>query len=68
MTQVRYDKSHHSGGTPEARVANRLKNSGGENADHVIQKGNGPNRTFTNVHSHGQGAGTGRGPRVGDKQ
>ena len=68
MTTVKYDSAHHAGGTPEARVANRLKNSGGENADHVIQKGSGPTRTFSNVHSHGQGAGAGRGPRVGDKQ
>ena len=28
MTEVRYDKSHHAGGTPEARIASRLRNSG----------------------------------------
>jgi len=50
MPEVKYDKSHHAGATPEARIANRLRNSGGENADHVIKKGEGPTRTFTNIH------------------
>jgi hypothetical protein len=69
MTDVRYNKSHHSGGTPEARVANRLKNSGaGAKPDHIATHGEGPTRTHTNIHDHGQGAGAGRGPRVGDKQ
>jgi hypothetical protein len=68
MTQVKYDRNHPAGGTAEARIASRLKNSGGENADHIVQKGSGPTRTFSNVHDHGQGAGAGRGPRYGDKQ
>ena len=68
MTEVRYNKNHHAGSGPEQRVANRLRNSGGKNADHIIQKGSGPTRTFSNVHDHGQGAGAGRGPRVGDKR
>jgi DNA-binding transcriptional regulator LsrR (DeoR family) len=29
MTEVRYNKSHHAGGTPEARIANRLRNRAG---------------------------------------
>jgi hypothetical protein len=38
-------------GGPEQRIANRLKNSGDtQDADHVVQKGSSPNRTFTNVH------------------
>jgi hypothetical protein len=51
--EVKYDRNHHAGATPEARVANRLRNSGGEEADHIIQKGSGPTRTFTNVHNPG---------------
>jgi hypothetical protein len=48
---IRYDKSHHAGATPEARIANRLRNSGSEKADHVVQKGSGPTRTITNIHN-----------------
>jgi hypothetical protein len=51
--EVKYDRNHHSGGTPEARIANRLRNSGGEEADHIVQKGSGPTRTFTNIHNPG---------------
>ena len=49
--EVKYNTSHHAGATPEARIANRLRNSGGEEADHIVQKGSGPTRTFTNVHN-----------------
>jgi hypothetical protein len=35
------------------RIANRLKNSGGLEADHIVQKGDGPTRTFTNIHNPG---------------
>jgi hypothetical protein len=51
--EVKYDTSHHAGATPEARIANRLRNSGGEEADHVVQKGSGPTRTFHNIHNPG---------------
>ena len=51
--EVKYDRNHHAGATPEARIANRLRNSGGEEADHVVQKGSGPTRTFTNIHNPG---------------
>jgi hypothetical protein len=52
--EVKYDTSHHAGATPEARIANRLRNSGQtDEADHVVQKGSGPTRTFTNVHHKG---------------
>jgi hypothetical protein len=36
---VKYNTSHHAGATPEARIASRLRNSGGEEADHIVQKG-----------------------------
>lgn len=70
MTTIKYDTGHHAGGTPEARVASRLRNSGAGadvKPDHTVQKGDSPLRTFTNIHSHGQGAGHGRGPREGDE-
>jgi hypothetical protein len=51
--EVKYNTSHHAGATPEARIANRLRNSGGEEADHVVQKGDGPTRTITNIHNPG---------------
>jgi hypothetical protein len=53
MAEIKYDTSHHAGATPEARIANRLRNSGGDEADHVVQKGSGPTRAFTNVHEKG---------------
>jgi hypothetical protein len=71
--EVKYDRGHHAGATPEARIANRLRNSGGEEADHVVQKGSGPTRTFTNIHHpgsarrHGQ-PNVGEGSISGDKQ
>ncbi|MFZ2077448.1 MAG: hypothetical protein WAV38_12530 [Xanthobacteraceae bacterium] len=37
----------------DERITKRLRNSGGEEADHVIQKGSGPTRTFTNIHNPG---------------
>jgi hypothetical protein len=51
--EVKYNRSHHAGGTPEARIANRLRNSGGEDADTIVQKGSGPTRTFHNIHNPG---------------
>jgi hypothetical protein len=44
MTEVKYDKSHHAGGTPEARIANRQKGSGDRRADVVAEHGSGPTR------------------------
>ena len=52
MTEVKY-KPHHSGDTPEARITARLRNSGGEEADHIVQKGSGPTRTYHNIHNPG---------------
>jgi hypothetical protein len=49
--EIKYNTSHHAGGTPEARIANRLKNSGDtKNADHSVIHGTGPTRTATNIH------------------
>jgi hypothetical protein len=49
--EVKYNKMHHAGATPEARISNRLRNSGDvAHAHHVVQTGNSPNRTITNVH------------------
>jgi hypothetical protein len=50
MVEVKYNQSHHAGATPEARIASRLRNSGGEGADHVATHGTGPTRTITNIH------------------
>jgi hypothetical protein len=48
MVDVKYNKE---GGTPEQRVAKRLRNSRETSeADHIVQKGEGPTRTFTNIH------------------
>jgi hypothetical protein len=52
MTEVKYDKSRHAGGTPEARIAGRLKNSGigpDHQPDHHAVHGTGPTRTHSNV-------------------
>ena len=73
MTEVKYNTSHHAGATPEARIANRLRNSGDTaNADHVDQKGSGPTRTFTNIdnsrqHRYGPGH-SGEGSIIGTKR
>jgi hypothetical protein len=53
MPEIKYDRSHHAGATAEARIGNRLRNSGGEEADHIVQKGSGPTRTYTNIHNPG---------------
>jgi hypothetical protein len=50
--EVRYNK-HHAGNTPEQRITSRLRNSGGEEANHSVQKGDGPTRTITNIHNPG---------------
>jgi hypothetical protein len=49
-----------SGPSMQERIANRLKNSGGGDADLIVQKGTGPSRTVTNIHhsrntAHGNG-------------
>jgi hypothetical protein len=74
MSEVKYNKSHHAGATPEARIANRLKNSGDvANADHSVVHGTGPTRAHTNIHHYGSakqhGAGNpGEGSITGEKR
>jgi hypothetical protein len=53
MIEVKYDRSHPAGATPEARIANRLKNSGSPEADVHAVHGTGPTRAHTNIHSTG---------------
>jgi hypothetical protein len=51
--EVKYRTDHHAGATPEARINNRLRNSGGEEADHIVKTGDGARRTFHNIHNPG---------------
>jgi hypothetical protein len=51
--EAKYNPNHHAGGTPEARISARLRNSGGDNADVCVQKGSGPTRVFHNIHLSG---------------
>jgi hypothetical protein len=54
MAEVKYDPNCEAGSTPEQRIASRLRNSGDtKHADHVVQKGDGPTRAFTNIHHSG---------------
>jgi hypothetical protein len=54
MVETRYDPKHHAGGTPEARIASRLRNSGaGADPDHMTKEGSGARRTFHNIHEAG---------------
>ena len=51
---VRYNKSHHAGGTPEARIANRLRNSGaGAKPDVTTKHGESELRIYHNIHNAG---------------
>ena len=66
MPHEKYDTSHHAGATPEACIANRLRNSGGEEAHHHAVHGTGPTRTHTNIdHSRNEQYGDGH-PGEGD--
>jgi hypothetical protein len=58
--EIKYDRRHPAGATPEARIASRLKNSGDPSASTVVQKGSGPQRTITNIHPPGSHGGTGK--------
>jgi hypothetical protein len=59
MTEVKYNKAHPAGGTPEARIASRLKNSGaGAAPDVTTQQGNSAQRVFHNIHHSGSVGGT----------
>ena len=50
MAEIRYN-----GKSVEQRIADRLKNSGGDLADHHTVHGTGPTRVHHNIHNHGQG-------------
>ena len=59
--------TNRSGHKPGGGIASRLRNSGGEEADHIVQKGSGPTRTFTNIHHPGSARQHGSGnPGEGD--
>jgi hypothetical protein len=48
-------------GKPQAeRITDRLRNSGGGDADVIVQKGDGPLRTISNIH-HSRNAAHGTG-------
>jgi hypothetical protein len=52
MGEVKYNTSHHAGATPEARIANRLRDSGDtKHADATVQKGSSPERAISHVHN-----------------
>jgi hypothetical protein len=53
MVETKYNTSHHAGSTPEARINSRLRNSGDPSAEHVVKRGDGPTRTFHNIHEAG---------------
>jgi hypothetical protein len=54
MTEVKYDRSHPAGATPEARLNKRLDNSGdAKNADVVTKHGEGARRTYHNIFNAG---------------
>ena len=73
MGETKYDTGHHAGATPEARIANRLRNSGDTvNVQHSVVHGTGPTRTHTNIHHsrvHSYGADNpGEGNIFGEKR
>jgi hypothetical protein len=65
--EVKYDRNHPAGATAEARIANRLRNSGdATHADDHAVHGTGPTRAHTNIfHSRVQRYGEGH-PGEGD--
>jgi hypothetical protein len=53
MVEVKYNTAHHAGGTAAARIAARLRNSGGEGATSTVHHVTSPQRTITNLHPSG---------------
>jgi hypothetical protein len=51
--EIKYDKSHHAGPDANARIKNRLRNSGGDQADTITKLGDGPTRAITNTYHSG---------------
>jgi hypothetical protein len=60
MTEVKYDRSHPAGATPEARIASRLKGSGHPSASTVVKQGDGVTRIITSIHNPASQGGTGK--------
>jgi hypothetical protein len=63
--EVKFNTGHHAGATPEARIHNRERNSGGEEADVIVKTGDGARRTFHNIHNPGSARQHGK-PNVGE--
>jgi hypothetical protein len=53
VAEIKYNTGHHAGATPEARIRNRPRNSGGEEADVITKTGDSARRTFHNIHHTG---------------
>jgi hypothetical protein len=51
MTEVKTRADHPS--SMAERISRRLRNSGGEEADTTVKTGDGPQRTFHNLHNSG---------------
>jgi hypothetical protein len=65
--EVKYNQSHHCGGTPAERIANRLRNSGaGAKPNTTVQTGNSPQRVFHNIHNAGHPIAPGTQPKEGE--
>lgn len=58
-----------TGRSMEQRIAARLRNSGGDEADVSVTHGSGPTRTITNIHNKGRVAdhGASEGPLSGGR-
>jgi hypothetical protein len=65
MAEVRYNKSHPAGPDAQARINNRLKSSGSDEADSVTKVGSGAQRVFHQVHLAGNAGRRDDGKRVG---
>jgi hypothetical protein len=59
--EVKYNTSHHAGANAAARIHNRQRNSGGEEADRIVKTGDGERRTFHNIHNPGSARQHGKG-------
>jgi hypothetical protein len=51
MTEIKTHRDHSS--SMSERINKRLRNSGDEEADSTTKTGEGPTRTFTNLHNSG---------------
>jgi hypothetical protein len=51
MVEIKTHRDHPR--SMEDRINKRLQNSGGEEADTTVKTGDGPQRTFSNLHNSG---------------